>query len=152
MKITKTTLKALQILDVEHGEGITAKQFAEKMWPDSPHWTHVKNTGHGATSGKGMWLTAGSYLAKLKSRNLVVIDSDFWDSPVSATTWRISHEGRKIMTNTLEQADLPVRVQCQNPRTQRYVKIDRVNGKILSTKKSPGPYKNIQIIKSSKFR
>mgnify|MGYP001566966162 CR=1 FL=1 len=37
-------------------------------------------------------------------------------------------------------------VQLRNPRLNRYVKIDRVNGKILSVKKTKGPYKNIQII------
>jgi hypothetical protein len=38
-------------------------------------------------------------------------------------------------------------VQLKNPRTERYVKVDRVHGRILSTKKTKGPYKNIQIIK-----
>jgi hypothetical protein len=38
-------------------------------------------------------------------------------------------------------------VQLLNPKTLRYVKVDRVNARILSTKKTPGPYKNIQIIK-----
>lgn len=38
-------------------------------------------------------------------------------------------------------------VQTLNPRANRYVKIDRVNGKILSIKKTKGPYKNIQIIR-----
>ncbi len=52
----------------------------------------------------------------------------------------------------MAQLDLPVIVQTKNPRTQRYVKIDRVHGKILSTKKSPGPYKNIHIITKSKFK
>jgi|GEM_PF-1660373 len=41
-------------------------------------------------------------------------------------------------------------VQTKNPRINRYVKIDRVNGKILSVKKTKGPYKNIQIIRSKK--
>jgi hypothetical protein len=36
-------------------------------------------------------------------------------------------------------------VQVQNPKTNRYVKIDRTKGKILSHKKSDGPYKNIPI-------
>lgn len=40
-------------------------------------------------------------------------------------------------------------VQLLNPRTKRYVKVDRVNAKILKTKKTKGPFKNIQIIKNN---
>ncbi len=46
--------------------------------------------------------------------------------------------------------NLAVIVQTKNPRINRYVKIDRVNGKILGTKKTSGPYKNIQIIRRKK--
>lgn len=38
-------------------------------------------------------------------------------------------------------------VQLLNPRINRYVKVDRVNGKILKVKKTKGPFKGIQIIK-----
>jgi len=38
-------------------------------------------------------------------------------------------------------------VQTKNPRSGKYVKIDRSKGKILSTKKSPGPYKGVPIIR-----
>ena len=38
-------------------------------------------------------------------------------------------------------------VQILNPRENRYVKIDRYKGVILSTKLSEGPYKNIPIAK-----
>ena len=36
-------------------------------------------------------------------------------------------------------------VQVKNPKSDRYVKIDRAEGKIVSHKKSPGPYKGIPI-------
>ena len=36
-------------------------------------------------------------------------------------------------------------VQVKNPKTNRYVKIDRTKGKILSHKKSLGPYKNVPV-------
>lgn len=36
-------------------------------------------------------------------------------------------------------------VQIRNPRTDRYVKIDRDAGRIIGQKKSPGPYKNIPV-------
>lgn len=39
-------------------------------------------------------------------------------------------------------------VQLQNPRTKRYIKIDRINGIIVSSKKTP--YKNVEVIKRKK--
>ncbi|MEX1265612.1 MAG: hypothetical protein WEA08_01735 [Woeseia sp.] len=36
-------------------------------------------------------------------------------------------------------------VQVKNPRTDRYVKIDRSAGKIIAHKKSEGPYKDIPV-------
>ena len=36
-------------------------------------------------------------------------------------------------------------IQICNPKTNRWVKIDRESGKIIGHKKSPGPYKNIRI-------
>jgi len=44
------------------------------------------------------------------------------------------------MTN--KKADI---VQIKNPKTNRYVKINRTIGKIIDHKKSEGPYKNIPI-------
>lgn len=41
-------------------------------------------------------------------------------------------------------------VQTKNPKTERYVKIDRLAGRILAHKKSPGPYKNIPMAKKEK--
>jgi len=41
-------------------------------------------------------------------------------------------------------------VQTKNPRTGKYVKIDREKGKILSNKKSKGPYKGVPVIRKKK--
>jgi len=38
-------------------------------------------------------------------------------------------------------------VQTKNPRTGKYVKIDLSKGKILSNKKSIGPYKGVPVIR-----
>tara|TARA_R110000772_G_C13310332_1_gene440582 strand:- start:13509 stop:13814 length:306 start_codon:yes stop_codon:yes gene_type:complete len=87
--ITDKTAKALEILDVEYGRDLSAGQFAMQMWPDSDGWKRVKNTGNGATSGKGMWLSGGSYLAKLRKRDLV------WNDIKGGTSvWKISSNGR----------------------------------------------------------
>jgi hypothetical protein len=37
-------------------------------------------------------------------------------------------------------------VQVRNPKTDRYVRVDREAGKILGEKKSPGPYANVPVI------
>lgn len=57
--------------------GLTAARFAELLWPDSEGWARVKNTGNGATRGKGMWLAGGCYLAKLVKLGLVRRGDDF---------------------------------------------------------------------------
>lgn len=36
------------------------------------------------------------------------------------------------------------RVQAQNPRTKRWVKIDTTTSRIIGHKKSPGPYKSVR--------
>jgi len=41
-------------------------------------------------------------------------------------------------------------VQTKNPRTGKYVKIDRDKGKVISTKSSTGPYKGVPVIRKKK--
>lgn len=41
-------------------------------------------------------------------------------------------------------------VQVKNPKTKRYVKIDRTAGKIVSQKKSSGPYKGVPVARKKK--
>ena len=43
-------------------------------------------------------------------------------------------------------------VQVMNPRSKRYVKIDKSAGLIISHKKSAGPYKGVPVIKARKRR
>lgn len=40
-------------------------------------------------------------------------------------------------------------VQVKNPKTGRYVKINREKGQIISHKKSEGPYKNVKVARKS---
>ncbi len=42
------------------------------------------------------------------------------------------------------------RVQILNPITNRYVKIDTNTGRIIDTKKTPGPYKGVTERKAQK--
>lgn len=95
--MTEAQKRALTILYVPYGEELTPTQFARKMWPDSKGWNKVSNQGNGATSGKGMWLSAGSYLAKLSDKNLVV-------QRIIGNTrcWRISIEGKKLLESNAQ--------------------------------------------------
>ena len=43
-------------------------------------------------------------------------------------------------------------VQVKNPRSGRYVKIDRSVGRIVSHKKSPGPYKGVRVVRAASKR
>jgi len=38
-------------------------------------------------------------------------------------------------------------VQTKNPRTGKYVKIDRSRGRIVVSKKSDGPYKGVPVLR-----
>ena len=65
--LTKPQRKALQILR-DHGP-IQPREFAKKMWPDSPCWRHhIKCGPSGSHRGGGMYLAAGGYLGKLGRR------------------------------------------------------------------------------------
>lgn len=74
--ITEKTYKALCI--VRDCPNVRAKGFARLMWPDSPAQNRSSNGGNGNQQGKGLWLSAGSYLAKLKKRGLVGRGEDTW--------------------------------------------------------------------------
>lgn len=50
--------------------------------------------------------------------------------------------GSKGEVPVTEKKDI---VQAKNPRTGRYVKIDRDAGRIVSHKSSPGPYKGVPV-------
>lgn len=41
-------------------------------------------------------------------------------------------------------------VQAKNPRSNKYVKIDRTEGKIVSQKQTPGPYKEVPVARKKK--
>ena len=40
----------------------------------------------------------------------------------------------------------PDLVQVRNPRSDRYIKIDRTRGLIIGYKKTPGPYKHVRVV------
>jgi hypothetical protein len=71
--ITDKAARALRVLlDYEetHGLGIYPSMFADLMWPDSPYHNVHYNSGRGSVKGRGLVMSAGSYLAKLHRRGL----------------------------------------------------------------------------------
>ena len=50
------------------------------------------------------------------------------------------------MSSSRKARDL---VQVKNPRSGRYVKIDKSAGRIVSHKKSPGPYKGVRVVRAA---
>jgi hypothetical protein len=48
------------------------------------------------------------------------------------------------------KAKKPDVVQVKNPKTGHYVRIDRTKGKIISHKKSEGPYKGVPVARKKK--
>jgi hypothetical protein len=48
------------------------------------------------------------------------------------------------------KSDKPDVVQVKNPKTGHYVKIDRTKGRIISHKKSEGPYKGVPVARKKK--
>lgn len=93
-KMTEARRKALAILD-NHGP-VTAGQFARMMWPDSPGWSRPIGCGpKGSHKGRGMYLSAGCYLNKLKNDGLAdfVIRSLFHVQ----YTWVITSQGRRLL-------------------------------------------------------
>ncbi len=92
-KISEKLIKALKILSKYHyPDGLTARDFAQEMWEDSPAWKRSYNTGNGATRGKGMWLCAGSYLSKLRYKGLIYVDYDRGYS-----LYTLSNKGRGLL-------------------------------------------------------
>ncbi len=67
--MSKITIKALKI--IASMENVSARGFAEKMWPGANMHIKVSNQGHGATRGKAAWLCGGSYLGKLSKMGLI---------------------------------------------------------------------------------
>ena len=61
--------RAMNIL--ANNPGITAGEFAELMWPDSPGWNRqVKSGTRSVAAGRGMCKAGGSYLGRLARRGL----------------------------------------------------------------------------------
>lgn len=73
MKHSDDTLRALAIIGEAGSQGIRAREFARRMWPDSPGWQRPAKCGpKGSHRGGGMCLAGGGYLGKLAKAGLAV--------------------------------------------------------------------------------
>ena len=78
---------------------------------------------------------------------------------LSSRIWTLTHSRSKMLLRDRCQVVKPpskkaradngasTRVQIKNPVTDRWVKLDTRTGRIVDTKKSPGPFKNISKMK-----
>ncbi|NPV00023.1 MAG: hypothetical protein HPY53_01455 [Brevinematales bacterium] len=82
------TLRALEI--IKEWPGISAMNFAGKMWPDSPKWKKMYEGGNGSTMGRGMWLSAGSFLSRLQKKGFIQCSHPLRREP---KLWKISEKG-----------------------------------------------------------
>ncbi len=63
------------------------------LWPDSPHWTEAYKAGqNGTVMGRGVVMSGGSYLGKLRKMGLVQRDFD------RGNTWLLTQAGRVALT------------------------------------------------------
>jgi hypothetical protein len=76
-RLTKPQYRALRIIALEGP--IRPSRFALNMWPDSPAWKRSYKCGpSGATRGRGIVLSGGSYLGKLRIRGWIRRDFIFY--------------------------------------------------------------------------
>jgi hypothetical protein len=87
------TRRALTILR-DYGP-LTPREFAEKMWPDSPGWNRVHKCGPtGASRGRAMAESGGGFLGKLRKQGLAEI---YWDRRMDIDQHIISEQGRRVL-------------------------------------------------------
>jgi hypothetical protein len=58
------------------------------------------------------------------------------------TTAKANRSSVKVTSSSKAKAAV-TRVQVMNPITERWVKLDTTTGRIVETKKTPGPYKGV---------
>lgn len=75
MKLTASQRRALEVIRewwTVYRKEIRPREFARRMWPDSPRWqVHVKCGPNGSHRGGGMYLAGGGYLGKLARLGLI---------------------------------------------------------------------------------
>lgn len=104
--LTKFQVKALTI--IRDNEGIRARSLSEKLWPDSPaHKRSYKGGANSSCTGKGAWLSAGSYVGRLMKKGWVRIHLIYthrygrWGHYNDG--YEITAEGKRVLTEAEEE-------------------------------------------------
>lgn len=94
-KINPTPFMLKALSWIRDNKGVKPMKFAKHMWPNSGGYTRYYNQGNGACSGKGMWLTAGSYVGKLKKKGLV---RNYFDPLMPYNSgWALTSKGKEFL-------------------------------------------------------
>ena len=102
-----------------------------------------------ARAGDGIMATdLGGALGPTRRERLVV-DALAGAAAATGSAGDLVQDGRRKMTSKTSPRKRDV-VQVKNPRSGRYVKIDRDAGRIVSHKKSSGPYKGVPVVSAKK--
>jgi hypothetical protein len=103
--LTKPQRKALEFM-MARPEGVTPKQLAHHLWPDSPGWSRVSNVGHGAAHGIAMPQIAGSLLWRLRRKGYATArythEYDNKERMRHLDGWFITYEGQAALKATKE--------------------------------------------------
>jgi hypothetical protein len=96
MKLSPAQRKGLEILS--DGEKYSPREFARKMWPDSPAWNRrsrgQRGTNHSGAMASTMPMLGAKLLWKLWDLGLATeVQSD-----LNARTWVITERGRQRLT------------------------------------------------------
>ena len=84
------TQRALKIIADNGDERMTAHEFGDAMWPDSPAHNRYSRQGRGSCRGKGIWFAGGCLLGRLEKAGLICRLR--WQNMV----W-LTNKGRKLL-------------------------------------------------------
>ena len=94
--VGQKTLQALRI--IRDNEPLRPTRFAELMWPDSRYWrVHYKCGPKGSTTGRGLVMSAGSYLGKMQRLGLTIRSSRKRPWGDWTYEWFITEKGRDLL-------------------------------------------------------
>lgn len=94
--VGQKTLHALRF--IRDHQPLRPARFAKLMWPDSPAWRISYNCGpNGSTFGRGLVMSAGSYLWKMERLGLTNLISrrNAWGE--YTYEWFITEKGRDLL-------------------------------------------------------
>lgn len=97
--LTEPQARALKIL-IDAKGSLSARGFAQRMWPDSSGWRTLSDVRKGVVRGKAMPGLAGRFLWRLYKMGLVA------PRPIGySLDWHITTTGRRVYFDQWRQDD-----------------------------------------------